>query len=201
MEIWKDIVGYEGYYQVSNKGRVRSVNRAINAYNHNAKRNVEYQKEGKILKGITDKDGYKVVTLCKGESNHVICRVHRLVATAFIPNPNNLPEINHKDECKTNNFVENLEWCNHRYNNLYNDKHIKTGRLLKNGRLSKAIAQTTLNGDIIAVYPSLREAERITGFYHGNISRCIHGDLKTYKGYLWQFINDTNTGEVQMENL
>lgn len=105
IEIWKDIPGYEGKYQVSNTGEVESLN-----YNGTGKT--------KSLKQSTDKKGYKHVRLFKNGKGKTY-KVHRLVAMLFIPNPNNLPIINHKDENKTNNNVNNLEWCTYEYNNTY----------------------------------------------------------------------------------
>ena len=104
-EIWKDIEGYEGKYQVSNLGRVRSLN---------------YHRMGitKLLKARKDKDGYNMAFLVRSGYNRPV-GVHRLVAQAFIPNPNNYPCVNHKNEVKDDNRVENLEWCTVRYNTLY----------------------------------------------------------------------------------
>lgn len=104
-QIWKDIPGYEGKYQVSNTGEVRSLN-----YNGTRK--------SKVLKQGTDKDGYKRVHLYKNGKNKNYL-VHRLVAQAFLPNPNNYPIINHKDENPSNNYYKNLEWCTYEYNNNY----------------------------------------------------------------------------------
>jgi hypothetical protein len=106
-EIWKDVDGYEGYYQVSSFGRVRSLDRVVNNHFYG----------GRILCLASDSDGYKVVGLHKNGSKTV--KVHRLVAQAFIPNPQNLPEVNHKDENKKNNFYNNLEWCTTKYNLTY----------------------------------------------------------------------------------
>lgn len=106
MEIWKTIENFEGFYEVSNFGKVRSLDRVLNNGN---------KATGQILKQKTDKDGYKRVGFCKnGERYHFI--VHRLVATAFIPNTYNLPYINHKDGVRDNNHVDNLEWCDNSYN-------------------------------------------------------------------------------------
>lgn len=104
-QIWKDIEGYKGLYQVSNTGRVRSLN-----YLHTGKT--------KVMKQGTNKGGYKVIGLHRNGKRKVHS-VHRLVALAFIPNPNNYPFINHKDENKTNNAVWNLEWCTPKYNSNY----------------------------------------------------------------------------------
>ena len=115
-EEWRDIEGYEGLYQVSNLGRVKSLN-----YNHT--------KSEKILKGIPDKDGYLRVALFKnGRKDYM---VHQLVAKMFIPNPNDLPVINHKDENKQNNTTENLEWCTIAYNNSYGNRPEKVSEANK----------------------------------------------------------------------
>lgn len=114
-EIWRDIEGYECLYQVSNLGRIRSLDRYVDRYTNHL---IKVFRKGRLLESHLDKDGYLLVTLCK--NNKVkLCRVHRLVAEAFIPNPNNYPIINHKDEIKDNNCVENLEWCTHKYNLCY----------------------------------------------------------------------------------
>lgn len=111
-ELWVDIKGYEGFYQVSNFGRVRSLPRVIVRKGY-----VSQHFNGKYLKSMIDKCGYLHVNLYKDKLKTV--KVHRLVAEAFIPNPDNLPCVNHKDEDKTNNQVDNLEWCTHAYNNSY----------------------------------------------------------------------------------
>ena len=110
-EIWKDIRGYEGLYQVSNLGRVRSLDRI--------KRGAHYK--GKILVLSKDKDGYLIVGLHDSKRSNTY-RVHRLVAISFIPNPNDLPEVNHIDENKENNNVNNLEWCSTKYNLTYGSR-------------------------------------------------------------------------------
>lgn len=123
-EIWKPVVGYEGLYEVSNLGRIKS----INLYAH---------KEPVILSTSQRKDGYLNIHLSKNN----ICKtytVHRVVALAFIPNPNNLEMINHKDENRANNRVENLEWCSRKYNQLYSIKlHPERKRLFYNNFLDE----------------------------------------------------------------
>lgn len=115
-EIWKDIEEYKGRYQVSNLGRVRSLDRISVQHKHFG--DVFRPIKGKIMSNTIGKRGYAYVHLCN-ENNARNNSIHRLVAQAFIPNPNNLPCINHKDENKTNNNVENLEWCTYSYNNSY----------------------------------------------------------------------------------
>lgn len=119
MEIWKEIKGYEGLYEVSNLGRVRSVDRTVlykNGQTHIHK--------GKLLVPGVGKTGYMQVCLCKnGEMKHPL--IHRLVAETFIPNPDNLPQINHKDENPSNNVLDNLEWCTAEYNLKYGGRYLK----------------------------------------------------------------------------
>ena len=172
-EIWKDIKGYEGYYQVSNLGNVRSVERIVD-YSDGIKR----LRKGSILKAEKNRNGYLRITLSKSSKVKKMM-IHRLVAQAFIPNPSNLPEINHKDEVKTNNRVGNLEWCSHLYNSRY-------GTRLK--KLSKTVIQLDLETkQIIAEYHSAREAGRYINGSQGNISSCCRGKLKTAYGYKWEY--------------
>ena len=110
-EVWKDVKGFEGLYQVSNLGRVRSLDRMKN--------NRLFR--GRVLRQPKDNDGYCLVTLCDGKRSKT-GKVHRLVAFAFIPNPDNLPEINHIDENKENNRADNLEWCSTKYNLTYGSR-------------------------------------------------------------------------------
>lgn len=115
-EIWKDIAGYEGLYQVSNLGRVRSLDRTIQYFRQGVL-NIAHRK-GKLMKQNYTSDGYFMIYLRKDNIDKYYA-VHRLVAQAFIPNPDNLPYVNHKDEVKDNNCVDNLEWCTHTYNCNY----------------------------------------------------------------------------------
>ena len=135
MGIWRDIEGYEGLYQVSNEGRIKSLKR-------------HHVRNDRILKQSKDKDKYKRVDLRK-DNVSAIKRVNRLVAKAFIPNPNNYPVVNHKDENKENNSVDNLEWCSISYNNDYGSR---------NGNFCKKGYQYTLDGELIAVYDKIAYA-------------------------------------------
>ena len=124
-QIWKDIAGYEGLYQVSNTGKVRSLDRVITYKNG---RQVFYK--SKILKQYLGKDGYMYVHLYKDKKNKR-CVVHRLVVQAFLENPNNWPQVNHKDENKTNNAVCNLEWCTAKYNSNYGTRRERLSQSFK----------------------------------------------------------------------
>lgn len=174
-EIWKDIKGYEGLYQVSNFGRVLSINRTRKGRYNSI---VPVKRKFKNFK--TTWDGYYDVTLCK-DSKLKSFRVHRLVAEAFIPNPNNYPQVNHKDENKTNNVVwinedgsvdyekTNLEWCDCKYNNNYS-KYKVSHKIECNGITN----------------PSIRECERKIGIYSTTIKHHLKSG-KPYKGYLFTY--------------
>lgn len=173
MEKWVDIKGFEGLYQVSNKGNVKSMN-----YNHT--------KTEKELKKGTDSDGYYLVVLVKNKKKSVK-KVHRLVADAFIPNPSNLPFVNHKDEVKTNNFVENLEWCDNKYNCNYGSRTKRIKEKLTNRKdQSKPLYQYTIDEKLIKIWSSRNEAVR-NGFNKGGIYMATNGIYKTYKGYKWSY--------------
>lgn len=172
-EIWKPVVGYEGYYEVSNLGRVRSIDRTIVD-----KKGMTKKLHGHMRMQQKQRNGYYSLILTRGGKSKRLL-VHRLVGTAFVPNPNNLPEINHKDETRDNNRADNLEWCDRSYNNVYGERLKKQIK-----RQSKPVKQM-LNGDVIAVYPSAMEASRKTGITQGGISGCCRGELKTSGGYQW----------------
>lgn len=149
-------------YMISNKGRVWS------------------DWSGKLLKPGKNTPGYLQVQLCKGDgSKPKSFQVHQLVGKAFIPNPQNLPYINHKDEDPTNNTVENLEWCDQKYNQDYSkyQLELEVGQLDKDG------------GELINTYKSLNEAMRQTGINVGSISMCCNGKIKSAGGYVWKYLN------------
>lgn len=124
-EVWKPVVGFEGLYEVSNKGRVRSVDRDIIRSDGKVQ-----HKKGVVLKQFITNKGYPYVMVNKDYKQH-LKTVHRLVAQTFIPNPNNCPVVNHKDEDKTNNCVENLEWCTQSHNMTWNDVHKRVSAKMK----------------------------------------------------------------------
>lgn len=168
MEIWKDIKGYEGLYQVSNQGRVRSLYKGV-----------------RILKTRNNK-GYLRVALYK-ENKYKHISIHRLVAEAFLPNPKNLPQVNHKSEIKTDNRVENLEWCDSKYNDNYGNRNNKLSRKNRNNKFSLKVLQISKEGVFIKEWPSLHEIERTLGFLRANISMCCKNKRKISYGYIWKF--------------
>lgn len=198
-EIWKDVVGYEGLYQVSNLGRVRSCDRKTR------NRNGVVTKRGRLL-SFFYYGGYLNVSLCMG-GNKQNKKIHRLVAEAFIANPNNYPIINHKDENKLNNNANNLEWCTYSYNTLYGsgiekrrNTYQKTGigklaaqkanrTKLRNNAINapRPVNQYSLDGQKIARYESTEEASRITGIPSYVIRKCCKGGICRNKKYTWCF--------------
>lgn len=185
-EIWLPIDGYDGY-EVSNYGRIKSLN-----YNHT--------NQEQILKSGNTKDGYQQVCLYK-DGKPKMFRVHRLVAMVFIDNPNNLPQINHKDEVKTNNHVSNLEWCTAKYNNNYGTRKEKAskamsgdnnpkpmlGKLGKEHHSSKQIIQLTLDNEVVKYWDSMHDVKRALDYNIGNIGSCCKGKRNYAHGYKWQY--------------
>jgi hypothetical protein len=184
-EFWKDIEGYEGIYQVSNLGRVRSLPRK--AYRFDSRLGVEtsYSIPGKIKAQYIEKHGYKCIGLSSGgRKSTKIYLVHRLVAKAFIPNPEGLPFINHKDENKQNNCVDNLEWCDNDYN-----IHYGTGIARRSVNQQKQIEQIDMQGNVVAVHDGIVKASEATGISRSNIGKCCKGISrhKTAGGYRWRY--------------
>lgn len=166
-EIWRPVVGYENY-EVSSLGRVRSL--GLDKYH-----------KGKILKPWFSNKGYPLVDLYKSNKKEH-CLVHRLVAIAFIPNPNNLPFINHKDENPKNNRVENLEWCTPKYNSNYG-----TAIERQRQKLIKAVICTYLKTGKKIKYPSLTEAEKVTGVNRSSIWKCCNGVYSQSHGFTFEY--------------
>lgn len=183
-EIWKDIVEYEGLYQVSNLGKVRGLSRLIIVGNY--KRLVKQR----ILKPGTDVNGYLFVCLYNG-INHRMFRIHRLVAIHFIPNTENKPEVNHIDGIKMNNYALNFEWVNRSENILHGFKIgiIKKSQLNKFGKDHKSsipVYQYDMNGNFMHSYDGMTEAERKTGIKQSGISRCASGRRNHAGNFIWK---------------
>lgn len=177
MELWKDIKEYEGLYQVSNLGNIKSLDK---------KDSLGRKVKGKKMKPIKRKDGYLDITLHKnGKGKHFL--LHRLIAEAFIENKNNSNEINHIDENKTNNKVENLEWCNRSYNINYGLAN-KNRRITLLNKRGKRIIQYDKNGNIIKIYPSLMQVVRELNLGKSHLSQACNGKRKTCGGYHWKYV-------------
>lgn len=169
-EVWKPVEGYEGLYEVSNLGRVRSLN-----FNHTG--------QIRVFKPTTDSYGYLHVGLYKNGKPKTF-KVHRLVASAFIENPGNLEQVNHKDEDKTNNRVENLEWCDSRYNINYGTRNSRVSKAQ-----SKHVLQFTKNGEFVKEWQSTIECE-MHGFNHRPVSACCLGKRRFHKNFRWFYKDD-----------
>lgn len=181
-EEWKDIEGYEGLYQVSSMGRVKSLKRTCNIKG-GGKRTVGER----ILKPDATEYGYLRVNLYTGGKQKKF-RVHRLVAYAFVPNPEGKPEINHRDEDKTNNSAANLEWCTREENMNYGTIRERIGKKTAQA-LSKPVGQYTIDGKLLKLWPSATIAGRQTGFDKSRISKTANGKCKTHKGFVWKYIS------------
>ena len=171
-EEWRDIKGYEGKYKISNKGRVLSI----------YKKNTPYKGgyRSKIMTPQVSWRYYAVDLLKDGKRRKSL--IHRLVAEAFIPNPENLLFVNHKDENKLNNYVDNLEWCTKEYNINYGTRN-KVASI----RLSKPVVQMDVDGNFIAIHPSLKIAGMATGTSPSSISNVCRGRVSKIKGFKWKY--------------
>jgi len=162
MEEYKEILEFPNY-QISNFGNVINI------------------KKNKQMHPYLKKSGYVVIRLSnKGQA--VECKIHRLVAIAFITNPDNLPFVNHKDENKSNNHYTNLEWCNSTYNNNYGTRSERQAK-----KIQKPVKQYSINNVFIKKYSSIQEAGKSTNNNPNNISNCLRTKAKTSGGYIWKY--------------
>jgi hypothetical protein len=159
LEQWEDVVGAEEYYQISSFGRIKN------------------KITGDILKP-SKSCGYYHIKLCYGINKDML--IHRLVAQAFLPNPFNYQCVNHKDEDKTNNHIDNLEWCTHHYNSNYG-----IGALQRNQK----VIQYDMQGNALKIYDSMKQAGEELGIKYQGISACCRGKNKSYGGYAWTYAN------------
>ena len=161
----KDIKGYEGRYAITSCGKVWSYYR------------------NRFMKPETTKNGYNRVILLDSNGNRKHYLIHRLVAEAYLPNPYNLPCVNHKDEVRTNNYLNNLEWCDYSYNNQYGDRIKKVS-----DKTSKKVKQMTMDGIVIKVWDSAAEASRELGICQ--VYRAANGARKSAGGYKWEYVGE-----------
>ncbi|MFG6426059.1 MAG: HNH endonuclease [Muribaculaceae bacterium] len=190
-EIWRDIEGYEGLYQVSSHGRVKSMDKPMFYGDSDNVKNHECSiRASRILKGRMKKNGYIQIGLSKDGIQRTFT-VHRLVAQAFIPNPTHHPYVNHKDENKINNHADNLEWCTPTYNTRYGSGICRQSMAARNKPNAvkgiRKVYQYTLSGDYITEYPSVNEAARQTGIKQGTISSNCLGVSKSTNGFIFRY--------------
>ena len=179
-ETFLSVPGYEGLYEVSNKGNVKSLRR------------------GKLMKKFISNVGYEIISLIK-DGKKKSFNVHRLVALVFIPNPLNLPEINHKDEIKINNCVDNLEWISKKGNRNYGTYRERMSKSLKesgtNNKSISAYDKKTLK--FVKSYDSITEAEKELGLSKGAIGKALSGRRKTSAGYVWKYNNKFTMADLE----
>lgn len=182
-EVWKDVVGYEGYYQVSNLGKVKSLQ--TKKYSRKEKCAITVMRE-KILKPYPNTKKYLLVDL-KKDGMRNCQKVHRLVAKAFIPNENNFPQVNHKDENKQNNNVDNLEWCTNQYNSTYGTAKQRMAQKFK-----KKVVQISASGEVVNTWNSVKEATEDLGVSKNSISLWALHDVKPrkYQNYIFKIVKE-----------
>lgn len=188
MTIWKDIFGFEGLYKISDCGQVKS----LSYYGG---------KRQKILKLRPDKNGYLIVGLWKNRKRYTM-KVHRIVAQTFIPNPDNFPQVNHKDGNPANNHVDNLEWCTAKYNCNYGEHSIKAAKaqlgkkhtmehimkIRENSPNRKPVVMVEKESmKVLAEFPSSCEAARQINGTATNITQACKKPHRTYRGYYWRY--------------
>lgn len=182
----KQVVGYEGLYEVDQFGRVYSIDRIKTVVDNG--RIYEKHIAGKQMKQSIHTKGYKTVSLTKNGSTKTMF-VHRIVAEAFLPNPSNLPLVNHKDEDKTNNFIDNLEWCTASYNRTYGKAIERQAKKIRGRESNKKIAiiQKDMSGEFLNWFDSLTKAAENVNGSTSSISAVCKGKRKTAYGYLWEY--------------
>jgi hypothetical protein len=178
-EIWKDVIGFEGKYKVSNLGNILSLN-------------YKRSKKSRILSPILSNSGYFGINIGTGREDVCFKLIHRLVAIAFLPNPDNLPAVNHIDSNRQNNNLENLEWCTIAYNNQHSYDNTDRasamkGVIGKNHPLSVSVLQYDILGNFIKEWDCLRDIERELGYNHSLVSACCRGKCEYAYGFIWRY--------------
>jgi hypothetical protein len=191
-EIWKAIEGYDGIYEVSNLGRVRSLDRNVPALNNKTGEICDYFRKGRILKQRKVLGGYLAVQLNNAERERINAFVHRLVAKAFVPGYFEGADVNHKDEDKHNNRADNLEWCDRQYNINYG-----TGKWRREKFNARPVEQLTMDGKHIAYHENASQAARAVGCDPSTIRAVCNGkhgakNCQTAKGYRWRYKEETD---------
>lgn len=181
MEEWRDIKGYEGLYKISSLGRVLSLQRTFYTGVNNRVCTIH----DTIMSPSKTKKGYLRITLYKNGVPKGF-QIHRLVAEAFIPNPNNFPEVNHKNEIKDDNKLNNLEWCTSKYNTEYTKAYIHSLPKAVD-KVKRKVIQMNLAGEFIKEWESASEAARFLGVSQSSISLCCRGKRNKCKNYKWKF--------------
>lgn len=185
-EVWKPIEGYEGLYEVSNLGRVRSFDRIIiRPHPRNASMSMKYLLKGRIMKQKVAWGGYMAVTLTQLDSIQETFFVHRLVAKAFIPNHDNKPEVNHKDETRTNNCADNLEWVTKAENMQWGTCGERMGR-----KHWKAIVQMTMDGKFVKRWDCAQHASEELGLHHSRLISVCRGKANSHGGFRWRYAEE-----------
>ena len=176
-EEWRDVVGYEGLYQVSSEGRVKSLERKVRHW-----RGGERIQKERILNPKTNRYGYLIVGLYAGGKQKMFA-VHRLVCQAFHENLDNKPQVNHLNEDKKDNRACNLEWCTRKENCNHGTRNERSAK-----NRSKSVGQYTLDGDLVKVWQSANEVQRRTGFDRGSFSKAANGKYKQAYGFIWKYV-------------
>ena len=187
--IWKDIPEFNGLYQISNTGEIKSIDGCV----------IKTQHKGKILRQNISHKGYRRITIKIGNKKKTY-PIHRIVAKSFVknPRPDIYDQVNHIDGVKSNNNASNLEWCNNSLNQIHANKTgLNTNRIKKSYEGScKPVAQYSIDGDLIGVYKSARIAELDTGVPYKSISLCCCGGTHTAYGSVWKFISKLRLSKI-----